>query len=190
MGTWAWPLTMPQRLESGTTCQGCRPRAHTPLDGRALIKCPFWLASRTQVGDFMGVSNSSPERPRCDCGPHRNDVQMRWLILDLGELPCLINLSKLNQGPSSRASRWPSICQRIGDFLRNLLAILEHALSVLRSHLHPLRYAFRVSASWLALTTGPLRIAREQAKRDWLAHRLREAPFAKRLPPLLVPAQY
>jgi hypothetical protein len=25
---------------------------------------------------------------------------MRWVILDLGELPCLIDVSKLNPGPS------------------------------------------------------------------------------------------
>ena len=41
---------------------------------------------------------------KCDCGPHRNDGQTRWLILDLGELPCLINLSKLNPGPSGEDS--------------------------------------------------------------------------------------
>ena len=27
-------------------------------------------------------------------------AQMRWVILDLGELPCLIDVSKLNPGPS------------------------------------------------------------------------------------------
>jgi hypothetical protein len=36
----------------------------------------------------------------CGCGPHRDAGQMRWVILDLGELPCLIDVSKLNPGPS------------------------------------------------------------------------------------------
>ena len=36
----------------------------------------------------------------CDCGPHRDVGQMRYVILDLGELPCLIDISKLNPGPS------------------------------------------------------------------------------------------
>ena len=31
---------------------------------------------------------------------HRDAGQMRWVILDLGELPCLIDISKLNPGPS------------------------------------------------------------------------------------------
>src|SRR5262245_13374802 len=31
---------------------------------------------------------------------HRDAGQMRWVILDLGELPCLIDVSKLNPGPS------------------------------------------------------------------------------------------
>src|SRR5262249_2742017 len=45
-------------------------------------------------------SNSSPGAPRCDCGPHRDAGQMRWVLLDLGELPCLMDISKLNPGPS------------------------------------------------------------------------------------------
>ena len=36
----------------------------------------------------------------CDRGPHRDDGQMRWVILDLGELPYLIDVSELNPGPS------------------------------------------------------------------------------------------
>jgi len=36
----------------------------------------------------------------CGCGPHRDAGQTRWVILDLGELPCLIDVSKLNPGPS------------------------------------------------------------------------------------------
>jgi len=39
-------------------------------------------------------------RPRCDCGPHRDAGQMRRAILDLGELPFLMDVSKLNPGPS------------------------------------------------------------------------------------------
>jgi hypothetical protein len=35
-----------------------------------------------------------------DCGPHRDAGQMRWVILDLGELPCLMEVTKLNPGPS------------------------------------------------------------------------------------------
>ena len=35
-----------------------------------------------------------------DCGPHRDAGQMRWMILDVGELPGLIDVSKLNPGPS------------------------------------------------------------------------------------------
>ena len=31
---------------------------------------------------------------------HRDAGQMRWVILDLGELLCLIDVSKLNPGPS------------------------------------------------------------------------------------------
>ena len=31
---------------------------------------------------------------------HRDAGQMRWVILDLGELPCLIDVGKLNPGPS------------------------------------------------------------------------------------------
>jgi hypothetical protein len=46
------------------------------------------------------LAYSSPARPRCDCGPHRNAGQMRWTILDLGEMSCLIDVSKLNPGPS------------------------------------------------------------------------------------------
>jgi len=39
-------------------------------------------------------------RRRCDCGPHDDAGQMRREILDLGELPCLIDVSKANPGPS------------------------------------------------------------------------------------------
>ena len=31
------------------------------------------------------LASSSPARPRCDCGPHRDAGQMRWVILDLGD---------------------------------------------------------------------------------------------------------
>jgi len=52
------------------------------------------------AGAAAWLASSSPVRPRCDCGPHRDAGQMRWVILDLGELPCLIDISKLNPGPS------------------------------------------------------------------------------------------
>jgi hypothetical protein len=29
-----------------------------------------------------------------DCGPHGDAGQMRWVILDLGELPCLIEVTE------------------------------------------------------------------------------------------------
>ena len=41
----------------------------------------------------------------CDCGPHRDVGQMRWVILDLGELPCLIDVSKIESGPLWRGRR-------------------------------------------------------------------------------------
>ena len=65
---------------------------HASRRGRGLAACG--------AGAAAWLASSSPARPRCDCGPHRDAGQMRWLILDLGELPCLIDISKLNPGPS------------------------------------------------------------------------------------------
>src|SRR5262245_29568769 len=56
----------------------------------------FPLAARAQQPGWLPPRR----RPRCDCGPHRDAGQMRWVILDLGELPSLIDVSKLNPGPS------------------------------------------------------------------------------------------
>jgi len=38
--------------------------------------------------------------PACPRARHRDAGQMRWVILDLDELLCLIDVSKLNPGPS------------------------------------------------------------------------------------------
>jgi hypothetical protein len=43
--------------------------------------------------------------PRCDCGPHRDAGEMRRVILDLGELPCLIDCQQIESGPLWRGRR-------------------------------------------------------------------------------------
>jgi hypothetical protein len=46
------------------------------------------------------VSSSPPRAHDATVGRTRDAGQMRWVILDLRELPCLIDASKLNPGPS------------------------------------------------------------------------------------------
>src|SRR5215468_5932688 len=54
------------------------------------------LAARVQQPGWL-----PPRRRAHDATVGRHDAgQMRWVILDLGELPCLIDISKLNPGPS------------------------------------------------------------------------------------------
>ena len=53
----------------------------------------LWLVDLVEIGRARIRSATSTAR-------HRDAGQMRWLILDLGKLLCLIDVSKLNPGPS------------------------------------------------------------------------------------------
>jgi hypothetical protein len=74
------------------------------VDARALggIRCQLdqldvvlWLVDLSKSAARASGRPGSHQRAR-----HRDAGQMRWVILDLGELPCLIDVSKLNPGPS------------------------------------------------------------------------------------------
>jgi hypothetical protein len=73
--------------------------------------CRFKLANdmtcrslRHYLGQHKSIQHTS-RTFRCDGEPHRDAGQMRRVTLDLGELPCLIDVGKIESGPLWRGRR-------------------------------------------------------------------------------------
>jgi hypothetical protein len=98
------PIAGPGKVHTqaahGARCKHCSP------DSAAGWPNPAMSRARTVAVEYRFAEGGFDRLPPSyrllarDCGPHRDAGQIRWVILDLGELPCLIEFTKLNPGPS------------------------------------------------------------------------------------------
>ena len=62
-----------------------------------VVDVVLWLVDLVEIGR---ARIRSAGKGHINGARHRDAGQIRWLILDLGKLLCLIDVSKLNPGPS------------------------------------------------------------------------------------------